>query len=61
MEKKKPIKLGSQFGLSDPTREQSQQNRGNLPYKMTVLVIPHWRMNCEVVPLTVLKCNILNY
>ena len=31
MEKKKPIKLGSQFGLSDPTREQSQQNPGGPP------------------------------
>ena len=30
-EKKKPIKLGSQFGLSDPTREQSQQNPGGPP------------------------------
>ena len=27
-EKKEPIKLASQFRLSDPTREQSQQNPG---------------------------------
>ena len=60
-EKKEPIKKGPQFRLSDPIREQSQQNPGDLPYKMIVLLIPHWRINCEVVPLTVLKCNILNY
>ena len=60
-EKKEPIKLGSQFYLSDPTQEQSQQNPGDLPYKMIVLLIPHWRINWEVVPLTVLKCNILDY
>ena len=28
---------------------------------MIVLLIPYWRINCKVVPLTVLKCNILNY
>ena len=30
-EKKEPIKLGSQFRLSDPTRGQSQQNPGGPP------------------------------
>ena len=30
-EKKEPIKLGSQFYLSDPTQEQSQQNPGGPP------------------------------
>ena len=37
------------------------KTRGDLPYKMIVLLTPYWRMNCEVVPLTMLKCNILNY
>ena len=62
-EKKEPINLCSQCHLSNPTREQSTacKTRGDLPYKMIVLLTPYWRMNCEVVPLTVLKCNILNY
>ena len=57
MEKKEPIKLCSQCRLSDPTREQSTANPGGTSLtKMIVLLIPFWRMNCEVVPLTVLKC-----
>ena len=41
----------------------SKQNRGggNSIRKMIVLLIPYWRINCKMVPLTVLKCNILNY
>ena len=61
-EKKEPIKLGSQCRLSDPTQEQSTAKPGGPPlHKIVVLPIPYWRINCEVVPLTVLKCNILNY
>ena len=61
-EKKEPIKLCSQCRLSNPTREQSTTKPGGTYLtKMIVLLIPYWRMNCEVVPLTVLKCNILNY
>ena len=41
----------------------SKQNRGggNSIRKMIVLLTPYWRINCKMVPLTVLKCNILNY
>ena len=61
-ERKEPIKLCSQCRLSDPTQEQSTAKPGGTTLtKMTVLLIPYWRINCEVVPLTVLKCNILNY
>ena len=61
-EKKEPIKLCSQCRLSDPTREQSTA----IPWEtsratMIVLLIAYWRINSEVVSLTVLKCNILSY
>ena len=61
-EKKEPIKLCSQCRLSDPTREQSTAIPwGNSRATMIVLLIAYWRINSEVVSLTVLKCNILSY
>ena len=61
-EKKEPIKLCSQCRLSDPTREQSTAIPwGNFRATMIVLLIAYWRINSEVVSLTVLKCNILSY
>ena len=59
-EKKKPVKLGSWCRLSNPTREQSTAKpRRDPPYKKVCASKPCWRINCEVVLLTVL--NILNY
>ena len=62
-ERKEPIKLCSQCRLSDPTQEQSTAKPGGGASlaKTIVLLIPYWRINCEVVPLMVLKRNILNY
>ena len=61
-ERKEPIKLCSQCRLSDPTQEQSTAKPGGTSLaKIIVLLIPYWRINCEVVPLMVLKRNILNY
>ena len=49
-------KFGSWCRLSDPTREQSAAKpRADLPYKKNCASIPCWRINCEVVPLTVPK------
>ena len=60
-EKKERIKLGSQCRLFDPTREQSTAKPGGTSLtKMIVLLKHYWRINCKVVPFTVLKCNILN-
>ena len=56
MEKKKPVKLGSWCRLSDPFREQSTAKpRRDPPYKKVCASKPCWRINCEVVLLTVLK------
>ena len=60
-EKKEPLNWALSFICPTPPRNSHSKTRGDLPYKIIVLLIPHWRINWEVVPLTVLKCNILNY
>ena len=59
--RKSPLNWALSFVCPTPPGNSHRKTRGDLPCKMIVLVIPHWRINCEVVSLTVLKCNILNY
>ena len=56
-----PLNWALSFVCPTPPGNSHSKTRGDHPYKMIVLLIPHWRINCEVVLLTVLKCNILNY
>ena len=56
-----PLNWALSLVCPTPPANSRSKTRGDLPYKMIVLLRPHWRMNCEVVPLTVLKCNILSY
>ena len=44
-----------------PGQQSTAKPGGTSFTEMIVLFIPYWRINCKVVPLTVLKCNILNY
>ena len=49
------------LGTVDKGSKQNRGGGGNSIRKMIVLLTPYWRINCKMVPLTVLKCNILNY
>ena len=44
-----------------PREQSTAKPGGTSSTKMIALFIPYWRIDCKVVPLTVLKCNILNY
>ena len=59
--RKSPLNCALSVLCPTPAGTVDSKTRGTSFTKMLVLFIPYWRINCKVVPLTVLKCNILNY
>jgi len=53
--RKSPLNWALSVVCSTPPGNSRQQNRGDLLYKNDCASILCWRINCEVVPLTVLK------
>ena len=53
--RKSPLNWALSVVYPTPLRNSRRQNPGGTPYKKDCASKPCWRINCEVVPLTVLK------